>query len=110
MGSSKNKSSFRIADILHHQQNDHESQQIIRSPVSYPVKNSVEVNSNVSRSSRSKSPLGEIPSDLPMPHKPTAMYPNLADLQKASFPLSFPLGMHPPFYPAYLDYAFNKGE
>jgi hypothetical protein len=121
---SKNKASFRIADILHHQQqtdnqllahhlmlkNNVHSSEITKST-------NLKAHSNESKdSATSKSPSPDTSSiaeispeqiakgDVPM--KPTPMYSN--------FPLPFPLGMHPAFHPAaaYLNYAdaIHKGE
>ena len=105
MGSSKNRSSFRIADILHpQQQSERNAESSINSQNTHNIsRKSPEENMRGSSSGHS--------SDLSIPHKPTAMYPSLMDLHKASaFPMPFTLGMHP-FQP-YLDYAtaMHKGR
>jgi hypothetical protein len=130
---SKNKASFRIADILHQQQTD--SQLLAHHLMlknghqihSTDFKNDTKTRSNETKQqsndlSNSPSPdtssltepaspnhqinnntVGGGKNDFPM--KPTPMYSN--------FQLPFPLGIHPAFHPAaYLNYAdaIHKGE
>lgn len=125
---SKNKSSFRIADILHQQQQQQQADnQLLAQHLMMKGNNGSNVHSNEitknsdlksysneiknanDSSSKSPSPVPEalpeeaLKGDLPM--KPTPMYSN--------FPLPFPLGIHPAFHPAaYLNYAdaIHKGE
>lgn len=122
---SKNKSSFRIADILHQQQQQQQNDsQLLAHHLMMKgssVGNEMSKNSdlksysneikNVNDLSSSKSP-SPVPEAMPdealkgdLPMKPTPMYSN--------FPLPFPLGIHPAFHPAaYLNYAdaIHKGE
>ncbi|KAL7041757.1 hypothetical protein ACKWTF_000879 [Chironomus riparius] len=116
---SKNKSSFRIADILHQQQQQQQQNdsQLLAHHLMMKgnsVGNEMTKNSdlksysneikNVNDLSSSKSP-SPVPEGMPdealkgdLPMKPTPMYSN--------FPLPFPLGIHPAFHPAaYLNYA-----
>jgi hypothetical protein len=130
---SKNKASFRIADILHQQTADNQllaHHLMMKNGGDGGSARSSETNKNSDHksqaneiknvndlsSSKSPSPIPETSSpehhalkgggggDLPM--KPTPMYSN--------FPLPFPLGIHPAFHPAaaYLNYAdaIHKGE
>lgn len=118
--SSKNRSSFRIADILHTQQNDpsllngHSSHSLHRAPDSATRRTPEELTGrgNSSQSAHSgNSGHSTHSGDLSMPHKPTAMYPSMMDLHKANaFPMPFGLGMHP--FHQYLDYAsaLHKGK
>ena len=121
MGSSKNRSSFRIADILHPQQPDpsllnghssHSAHSLHRShPESSTRRSPEELPGRGNSSQSAHSGNSGHSADLSMPHKPTAMYPSLMDLHKANaFPLPFPLGMHP--FHQYLDYAnaMHKGK
>lgn len=117
----QNKSSFRIADILHQQQTDgHLLAQhlMMKNGIELSGKHadqkshSNEIKNVNNSSSKSPSPMPDASpehhaskGDLPM--KPTPMYSN--------FPLPFPLGIHPAaFHPAaaYLNYAdaIHKGE
>lgn len=130
---SKNKSSFRIADILHQQQQQQQqsdSQLLAHHLMLKGGVHSNELNNNSTSKnsdhkshsneiknanelspSKSPSPVPEaspehhaLKADLPM-MKPTPMYSN--------FPLPFPLGIHPAFHPAaYLNYAdaVHKGK
>jgi hypothetical protein len=121
---SKNKASFRIADILHQHQQTADSQLLAHHLMlksgeppnkSSKSQQSNEIkNSNDLSSSKSTSPAPDASPDHhaqkggsngDMPMKPTPMYSN--------FPLGFPLGIHPAFHPAaYLNYAdaIHKGE
>ncbi|CRK93688.1 CLUMA_CG007217, isoform A [Clunio marinus] len=121
---SKNKSSFRIADILHQQQqNQHQTDSqllahhlMLKNNIqsgdltknmkahSNEMKNTNDLSIASKSPSPDKSPIPEISpehainkGDIPM--KPTPLYTN--------FPLPFPLGIHPAFHPAaaYLNYA-----
>ncbi|KAG5676447.1 hypothetical protein PVAND_006283 [Polypedilum vanderplanki] len=125
---SKNKASFRIADILHqHQQQQQQQQQQTAadnqllaqhlmmkngdarsSESNKNSDNKLQSNEikNVNDSSKSPSPISEASVEHhalktaagDMPMKPTPMYSN--------FPIPFPLGIHPAFHPAaYLNYA-----
>lgn len=108
---SKNKASFRIADILHQQQQTdsqllaHHLMQVHPSEM-----NNLKTQSNESKkSTASKSPSPDTETSPSTkgetPQKPQPMYSN--------FPLPFPLGMHPAFHSAaYLNYAdaIHKGE
>lgn len=124
MGSAKNKSSFRIADILHQQQN--ENSNFWRNSNSQQS-NKTEFNLNNS----ADKPVGKLNEDvenkktppttpthdaaanenISLPFKPTPIpYSNFLDLQKANFP--FPLGLsafHPAAYLNYAD-ALHKGK
>lgn len=108
---SKNKSSFRIADILHQQQADN---QLLAHHLMMKGSNTSDLKSfqnEIKNSGESKSP-SPVPETTPeeavkgdLPMKPTPMYSN--------FPLPFPLGIHPAFHPAaYLNYAdaMHKGK
>lgn len=113
---SKNKASFRIADILHQQQQQTDSQllahHLMLKNVQSSELNSLKTQSNESKNSPSKSPSPEISTstkgsdESPIRiQNPQPMYSN--------FPLPFPLGMHPAFHSAaYLNYAdaIQKGE
>ncbi|XP_038105085.1 hematopoietically-expressed homeobox protein hhex [Culex quinquefasciatus] len=121
MGSSKRKSSFRIDDILHQQAEQQQMlfhhQQQLQSNVlkqlseashsassSTPSSTSTEYY-NAQSKSPSESPV-PIPSGPTSPKKPTALYPNLMDLQKSNFPLHLQFGM-PAFNPALNPAALN---
>lgn len=130
--SSKNKASFRIADILHQQQQHHTDSQLLAHHLmlkngvypseannkssnlkSHPseMKNASDLSVASKSPSPETSPIPEISLEHGMtkvdaPMKPTPMYTN--------FPMPFPLGIHPAFHPAaaYLNYAdaIHKGE
>lgn len=134
---SKNKSSFRIADILHQQQTD--SQLLAHHlmlknghqmhPTDY--KNDAKVRSNESKQSNdlSNSPSPDT-SSLAEPSSPNHQinsnnstgggggskndsFPMKPTPMYSNFQLPFPLGIHPAFHPAaYLNYAdaIHKGE
>lgn len=126
------KASFRIADILHQQQQQQPDTQLLaqhlmmakneaKNSKHSDLKSSENKGSNNDLPQPSKTPS---PSSIPdnsspehstmksdsgsggTPMKPTPMYSN--------FPLPFPLGFHPAFHPAaaYLNYAdaIHKGE
>jgi hypothetical protein len=109
---SKNKASFRIADILHQQQQTDSqllAHHLMLKNVQSSEMNNLKAQSNESKNSPSKSPSPdeEISTSTKgeSPMKPQPMYSN--------FPLPFPLGMHPAFHSAaYLNYAdaIHKGE
>lgn len=109
---SKNKASFRIADILHQQQQTDSqllAHHLMLKNVHSSELNSLKAQSNESKNSPSKSPSpdAEISTSTKgeSPMKPQPMYSN--------FPLPFPLGMHSAFHSAaYLNYAdaIHKGE
>lgn len=116
-----NKASFRIADILHQQQQQQPDSQLLAQHLMMTkneIKNSSKNSDLKNLSPTSKSPSSQtsmaetsstehaLKSDGSAPMKPTPMYSN--------FPLPFPLGIHPAFHPAaaYLNYAeaIHKGE
>lgn len=109
---SKNKASFRIADILHQQQQQTDSQLLAHHLMMKNVQSSeisnLKAQSNESKNStasKSPSPDTEISPKGDSPIKVHPMYSN--------FPLPFSLGMHPAFHSAaYLNYAdaIHKGE
>ncbi|XP_055524498.1 homeobox protein HEX homolog pha-2 [Wyeomyia smithii] len=115
MGSSKRKSSFRIDDILHQQAEQqqmlfHHQQQLVQNSVLKQLSdlNAVQPSSSTSpltttdycstQKSPSNSPVA-IQAGRESPKKPTALYPNLLEFQKTSFPLHLQFGM-PSFNPA----------
>jgi hypothetical protein len=121
--STKNKASFRIADILHQKQQtdsklfaQHMMQKNNEQTNKSKVSSDLKVDSNENKSgmdlspSKSSSPESEKSPEhggtKGEPMKPTPMYSN--------FPLPFPLGIHPAFHPAaaYLNYAdaIHKGK
>lgn len=135
MGSSKNKSSFRIADILHQQndnsdlmrhlwknsalnpnpnRNDVETSNCVSEPADVRPDSSVNDSKDAKTSeirNISNSPINlEASPQSDVPFKPTPIsYTNFLELQKANFP--FPLGLsafHPAAYLNYAD-ALQKG-
>ncbi|XP_058814037.1 hematopoietically-expressed homeobox protein Hhex [Topomyia yanbarensis] len=131
MGSSKRKSSFRIDDILHQQAEQqqmlfHHQQQLVQSSVlkqlsdmhtSQPSSSTPSSTSTEYCSSGPKTPPVSpliIQSGPDSPKKPTALYPNLLEFQKNTFPLHLPFGvptfntaLNPALNAAYLEHYAN---
>ncbi|XP_058467955.1 hematopoietically-expressed homeobox protein HHEX [Malaya genurostris] len=130
MGSSKRKSSFRIDDILHHQAEQqqillHHQHQLVQSSVLKQLSdlNTCQNNSSTPSSTSTeycssgpKSPPGSpfVQSGQDSPKKPTAMYPNLLEIQKNSFPMHLPFAvptfnsaLNPALNAAYLEHYAN---